>query len=112
MKLVNKTPHDVNVYSGSEIVATYPSAGQIRLKEKIVASRKIEDSNGVELDIVDKEYGSSELPKPVYMQFFIVSKIVRDAFPDRTDLLVPDTGPDSVVRDDNGQIIGIRRFQF
>ena len=112
MKLVNKTPHDVNVYSGSKVIATYPSAGQIRLEERVAANHKIKDNNGVELDIVDKEYGSSELPEPVTGQFFIVSKIVRDAFPDRTDLLVPDTGPDSVVRDDNGRIIGIRRFQL
>ena len=37
--------------------------------------------------------------------------MVLDANPDRNDLVCPDTGPDSVVRDKEGRILGVRRLQ-
>ena len=37
--------------------------------------------------------------------------MVLDAHPNRTDLYCPDTGPQSVVRNEKGQIIGVKRLQ-
>jgi hypothetical protein len=42
------------------------------------------------------------LPEPIEGVFFIVSRIVREAAKDRTDLLVPQ----GLIRDENGQPIG------
>jgi hypothetical protein len=36
---------------------------------------------------------------------------VAQAVAGRDDVVAPDTGPESVVRDAEGKIIGVRRFQ-
>ena len=43
-------------------------------------------------------------------KYFIVSSIVAQHV-SREDVLAPDTSPDSVVRDEKGRILGVRRFQ-
>ena len=63
------------------------------------------DINGIPLtttsfgDVID-------LPAPQDGVFFIVSRLVLSACPDRNDLLVPN----DLVRDDNGNIIGAKSF--
>ena len=42
-------------------------------------------------------------------RWFIVSRMVFEAAPERSDLLAPDTGP-SAVRDESGRILGVTQF--
>jgi len=46
------------------------------------------------------------MPEQVSGVAYIVSALVRSAYPDRTDLLIPH----GLVRDDDGNIIGCRGF--
>lgn len=42
---------------------------------------------------------------------YIVSSLVAQAAKDRNDVIAPDTSPAGVVRDEQGRIIGVKRFQ-
>ena len=64
--------------------------------------------------IVEKKYDNiAGLPEPEEDVYLIVSFMAMDAGKKigRTDLLCPDTGPDSVIRDESGRIIGVKRLQ-
>jgi len=45
------------------------------------------------------------------IDYYIVSSLVAQSLRRRKDIVAPDTSPQSVVRDENGQIIGVKRFQ-
>ena len=99
--ILNLTPHCVNIVGDdNKIIKTFDSVGVARCSQQTVTVGNI---NGIPLtttsfgDVVD-------LPDPVADTFFIVSRLVMSACPDRDDLLVPN----DLVRDDNGNIIGAR----
>ena len=50
------------------------------------------------------------LPEPKANTILIVSRMVLEACPFRKDLVAPDTGVGSVVRDEYDQIYAVRRF--
>jgi len=45
------------------------------------------------------------------IDYYIVSSLVAQAVKGRNDVVSPDTSPASAVRDENGNIIGVKRFQ-
>ena len=45
-------------------------------------------------------------------KYFIVSTLITQATKKRKDVIAPDTSPESVIRDEKGRIIGIKRFQI
>ena len=51
------------------------------------------------------------LPEPEEGVTLVVPFMICQACPDRKDLYAPDTTPASVVRDENGRIVGVRRLQ-
>jgi hypothetical protein len=55
------------------------------------------------------------IPEPQEGTTFVVSTLVLQALKEsgaiRDDLVSPDTGNESVIRDDDGKIVGVRRFQ-
>ena len=103
VKIKNFTPHEVVVLNDQyEVVARFPSEGVIRLSEERL---KIGDANGI--PIYKKSFGGSEsLPPEEDGTVYIVSLPVAQAFPSRSDFIVPD----QLVRDDQGRIIGCRAF--
>jgi hypothetical protein len=110
MRLRNFTPHSVAVYSAdlkSVILDIPPEKKSIRVKEVIVE----EDGETIlGIPILTKRItGIDNLPEPEQDTALIVSLYVFEAS-DRKDLLCPDTGEESVVRDEYGQILGVRRF--
>jgi hypothetical protein len=123
MIIKNFTPHNVvvlpsSVYAksltenGMEILVAegiaecYPSLGVARASEVCAESEAI---NGI--PTVAKRYDAVVgLPEPEPGVVYIVSLPVLQASY-RNDLVCPDTGPDSVVRDKTGKILGVRRFQ-
>ena len=115
INIVNLTPHPVSVFSAiSSKIITFPKSDLPipRLQEsrgnKVVVRAFVGDgeidafeiSNTIKGEVID-------LPERVLGTFYIVSGLVLDAVPDRKDLI----SPDSLVRDDNGVIIGCKGFR-
>lgn len=98
--IINKVPHSINVLSETnELIAHFPkSNGMIRLSQ---TTKIVGEINGIPISqtILGEPEQLPEYTKNVY---YIVSHIVKQALPDRTDLLVPS----QIVRDENGVIIG------
>lgn len=100
----NFTPHDVTIVdSNNNLVATFKPEGLVRLSTKTVSDSPI----GI-IPTTKTEFGQPDgLPDFVEGVFYIVSQLVKNALPNRTDLLVPS----EVVRltedklDDNGNIL-------
>jgi len=100
---INTTPHPVHVLNrDGELVLTIPAASQpLRLEERL---ESLGDLAGVPL--VKKALAADiSLPEPQEGVYYIVSLAVAQAAR-RPDLLVPD----DLVRDDQGRILGCRRF--
>lgn len=99
VRLVNLTPHRVTVINDGNEVMTIEASGVVaRCKTDTVIVGSI---NGV--PITRTVFGDVEgLPEASTGVFYIVSAIVKNARPDRSDLLVPV----GVVKDDEGRIVG------
>nr|DAL55746.1 MAG TPA_asm: hypothetical protein [Caudoviricetes sp.] len=99
-KLVNLTPHTINVYDGDIHIVDIPVSGlpvaRCRQRQKHVGI-----INGIQ--ITCQTFGDVEnLPEWEPDTYFVVSRLVAEALPERDDLLVP--GP--LVRDEKGQPCG------
>jgi len=64
-----------------------------------------------EIKIVGEDGDVEGLPEPQSNTVYIVSTLVAQAVPHRDDIIAPDTSPQGVVRDSEGKIIGVKRFQ-
>ena len=101
MKFVNLTPHEINIYSGEELVKTVPASGTVaRCSQREEVLGKI-DGIFITKQVFGEVYG---LPDQEEGVAYIVSRIVEEALPMRDDLYIP--GP--MVRDENGRVIGCR----
>lgn len=118
-KVINLTPHDINLFdpSGSKRILTIPSQGVVRAKMETEPLGILYTDDGIALPIVNATYGPPEGPLPEFSDevAIIVSHIAAQSIlshhPEWTGhILVPDTGPGSVVRDENGRILGVRQF--
>ena len=56
--------------------------------------------------MLHSEFSSGDAPSPVDGVIFIVSALVANAYPERTDFVMVE----NTVRDDNGRIIGCTSF--
>lgn len=114
MLIINLTQHDVNVYvDGKEEPITFKGVGIERAARVSVESTpapSIMTLDG-ELPCVKRVFGEvTGLPAPREDTLFIVSSLVMGQVRHRKDCIAPDTGPDSVKRDEKGRIIGVSRF--
>ena len=112
MKLVNLTSHDVNVFNeaGDSLLHSFPSAGEARVA---VTSEPLEpiQTDTLSVPVMERQFGDVEgLPAPAKDTLYIVSSLVMAQVPLRDDVLAPDTGPGSVIRDKDGRIVGVRRL--
>ena len=106
IKLVNCTPHDVNLITKNGNI-TFPRSGIIpRLTE---SQQKVNSVtvNGIEIDIMEKSFNEVEgLPEPQENTIFIVSALVAGAVKNRDDLVVPN----DTIRDGEGRIVGCKNL--
>ena len=114
MILVNLTQHDVNLYLEGNTEPVVFKGVDIERAARVSVTSTPADSiltlDG-ELPFVKREFGDvTGLPEPREATLFIVSSLVMSQVKHRKDCIAPDTGPDSVVRDTAGRIIGVRRF--
>jgi len=103
MSVINKSPHAVHIVDeNGQVVRTYEKGdSQIRLAVKTVQDVPLVDRTPTSRT----EFGEPEgLPDYVEGVFYIVSQLVKNALPNRADLLVPA----EVVRDEKGNIVGCK----
>lgn len=101
--IINTTPHNVNICdNNNKVINVFPKADQPLRLETI--TNKIGEVNGIPVNNVI--FGVAELPEFQENVYYIVSALVKNAFSDRADLLVPH----DVVRDSDGNIIGCKSF--
>ena len=100
MKIINCTPHDVNVLAFGES-QTFPKCEvPPRLTQK---TERVDVIMGIVIS--ETSFGEvKDLPKETEGIKLIVSRMVLAACPTRTDLLVPN----ELIRDENGQIRGCK----
>jgi len=106
MKLINLTPHEVNIVTEAGIISI-PASGVVARAAATPTPVGTIEVDGAEIDLVSTAYGAVEnLPEPEADTIFIVSALTISAAPDRTDLF----SPADLVRDEAGNIIGCRAF--
>ena len=104
MKLINLTPHDVNVAGGIVIPPTAPAA---RVSVDALPATDIESEEYGAIPVVVETFGAvTDLPAPAKGIGYIVSRMVAAApmAAGRSDLFVPG----EPVRDEAGRVIGVK----
>ena len=105
MNIINLTPHAVDVVRSDGSIKTYPSSGQVA---RLDVSRKfVRILDGAEVHRPSLG-GVTGLPEAQMDVTLIVSALVAQACPDRSDLV----SPGELVRDSAGKIIGCKGFAF
>lgn len=110
MNIINLTAHTINVIlEGKEIA--YPSQGLARVKTEEKEINKIND-----IPVVKTVYTTVEgLPEQQENTVYLVSTLVLQALKangiERPDCLAPNTGLSGAIRNEAGQIVGVRGFQ-
>ena len=108
MAIKNLTPHKITIIKddGTEI-GLYPEGIVARIKTKSVLAGNVHGFN-----LYKTEYGEViDLPEPAEDEngtiYYIVSALVKNALPNRKDLI----SPSQQVRDDQGRVIGCKGFE-
>lgn len=101
---VNLTPHLLNIHTPSGVV-DIPTSGDVARVSTTKSVAALIDG----IPIFDTVFGDvTGLPPVTDGVFFIVSRIVKNAVPNRKDVLVPG----APIRDDNGVVIGADGFDL
>ena len=113
VRIINLTPHELTLVGGNDtVIGRIAPTGQVA--RVITQATRVGQVmvGGYEVPIVSTAYGKVEnLPKRQIDTTYVVSIMVVQALGGkRSDVVAPDTGPQSVVRDAQGQIKGVRRF--
>jgi hypothetical protein len=121
MRLVNLTPHQLNIYSldGYAVIISIPPPPRgtpiprVSTRAEIVG---VVSLDGFQIPVRRIMYGDIEnLPPPEKNTIYVVSTLVtlalREKGVERRDLLSPDTNDDSVIRDKDGRVLGVKYLQ-
>lgn len=104
MKLVNLTPHTVNVVLEDGATLNIASSGVVARCSQSDVNVGTIDVDGIAVPLTETSFGDVvDLPAPAPDTLYIVSRLVATAA-NRDDLVVPN----GIVRDDNGNIIGCK----
>lgn len=125
LNLINWTPHAITVLNENDeiILAIKPFGYVARLKNKDIPGNDL-NINGFSVPVVCKTQFTGFLEPPLIdIKNVIVSMPVADYLLDLyvnsdigsihrkyRNIFIPDSGPQSAVRDKEGQIIGVRRL--
>ena len=107
-RVINMTPHTISVYSGDdsgdEVSHTYPPSGET-LEMDIYPT----DDGFVRTYEIEKSIVPDELDNVVYIASlsYLIALQAADIY--RDDIVAPDTNTQAV-RDEKGEIIGVRGF--
>lgn len=99
MKIINLTPHEINLHQENGNVVTIKPSGNAA---RIAVKREVVDTI-LGCPVTRSVFGEVEgLPEEKEGVILLVSALVRNAFPERKDLF----SPGNLVRDKNGAVIG------
>ncbi|MBT9260183.1 MAG: hypothetical protein KM310_10615 [Clostridiales bacterium] len=104
MKIVNLTPHALNLITDARSVTIPPSGtvARVSVTRETVGAIEVD---GVSIPVNHTVYGAVEgLPTPAPDTVYVVSALVAQAVPGRDDVLIVD----DLVRDDQGRVVGAR----
>ncbi|HEU0089324.1 MAG TPA: hypothetical protein VFQ77_17045 [Pseudonocardiaceae bacterium] len=105
MRLRNLTPHPVTITTGSGSVYLAPEPDTRPQVDEVVEMREPVLVEGLSVPIVQVAVGVLVgLPEPAPDTLLMVSRVVAEARPERTDLLVPY----DLVRDEAGRVVACR----
>ena len=104
--MLNLTPHAIVVRG-----ATYQPSGVVCRVTTTADNREPHDG----IPVVHTTYGDvvglpGESEVPVLVSVLVLSALAASGRKLPYRVLCPDTGPDSVIRDDSGKIIGVKRL--
>lgn len=100
MKIINLTPHTINLVLENGTRAIEPSGKVARVSATTVKTGFIDD-----VPTSATEYGEViDLPEPKEGVVYVVSSLVAARVPSRNDVYIPNES----VRDEDGRIIGCR----
>jgi hypothetical protein len=109
MRIRNLTPHKLTIIDGENEVVFPPEEWTPRVEEEQQPAQSIVTNDAV-VQTCRKAYGSIiGLPEPQEGVILVVSAMVAERAT-RADVMSPDTGPFSVVRDNEGRVLGVRRL--
>ena len=103
-KILNFTPHALNVVDLDGSVVTFQSVGVARVATSTVSVTPINGFGVVATAFADV----AGLPSPQDGVYFVVSRLVLSACPGRTDLLCPG----ELIRDVDGNVVGCKGFSL
>jgi len=109
MEFLNLTPHPVHIILDDRVIVIEPSGTVARLK---MTQEEMGELSGIPIvkTYLDDVEG---LPEPHEGVIYIVSSLVCQALAGkRNDIVAPDTSPNGAIRDEEGNIIGVRRLQI
>lgn len=103
VKIINLTPHIINIFDGHRHLRDIPVSDRPipRCHQESTIAGYID---GITITYQDFAGAVENVPYPEEGVYYVVSRLVAEALPQRTDFLVP--GP--LVRDANGQPCGCK----
>ena len=109
MKIINLTPHPINIINESNSLEIMSSGILVRCDEQTNYLFELELDNNTSVPVYNTSLKSNidNLPCEESDVFYIVSIITAALFPNRKDFLVPH----EYVRDNEGNIIGCKSFK-
>ncbi|MDI3329088.1 MAG: hypothetical protein QJR06_11090 [Alicyclobacillaceae bacterium] len=113
MNLINLTAHDITIFAENGEKVVIPKSGQTARVTSVAVPVSYVLMGTIEIPLVETRFGGIEgLPDPEPGVLYVASALAAQAAvaQGRVDVVAPDTGPESAVRDDNGNIVGVRRF--
>ena len=104
VKIINLTPHKLNIVRENGSIEIEPSGVIARCKVLAEQVGTIE-VDGISIPVNKKVYGEVEgLPEKKQDTIYVVSSLVAQAVQGRDDVFVPD----ELVRDEEGRVVGAR----
>ena len=103
-QILNYTPHSLNVVDVNGVTQQLPSVGVVRLATSKTYKDQINGFGVVSTDFLDV----TGLPSPQDGVYYVVSRLVMSACPDRSDLLCPG----ELIRDSAGNVTGCDGFSL
>jgi hypothetical protein len=115
MKLINLCPHDINIIDSNDNIYTIlaeKKAARIIYNQQITAHIDVKNNEKLARIFVYEmtDIEKIDVPPPVEGIIYIVSSMVKNQLPERSDLYSPLTD-NSAVRGHNGNIIAVRGLQ-
>ena len=108
----NYTDHPIRIINTKTGImdALEPSRNPIRVTTLRTHTEPLPDG----MQVVSVRHATVDLPPRKQNTIFVVSNyalhVIRDQYPERDDVVAPDTSDDSAIKDRRGRIVAVRRL--